>query len=164
MRELRKVLCGIVHNRSDELQAPLLCGAGMRVLDAVGPPKGAGAPAELVPRGRIGPVNHHHTDIDLFTVLPAATRPGLQFRSGNGWEVVGVGPSDVIVLPGELLHHFGGLPAAEHRVISDGSERMSASLFVNADPALHVEGHGRVADLFDARLAAVRRTSDRDGG
>lgn len=162
--ELRRVLCRFVHERCGELEAALLDGADKPLSTLLDQRRGPVLRLSWYPGEQTGSVNHQHTDIDLFTILPAATRPGLECRFGNGWEGVDVGPSEVLVLPGELLHHFGGLPAVEHRVITDGNERMSASLFVNADPALHVEGHGRVADLFKARLAAVRRTGGHDGG
>lgn len=160
--ELRQVLCGIVHERSGELEAALMRGGGRPLTELLDRQRGPVLRLSWYPGNRIGPVNHQHTDID--TILPAATGPGLEFRSGNDWKGIAVGPSQVLVLPGEFLHRFGGLPAVEHRVIADGSERVSASLFVNADPALHLEGHGRVADLFEARLAAVRRTNDHEGG
>jgi hypothetical protein len=163
LRELRQMLCRIVDERSDELEVSLLREAGSPLAKLLDRRRGPVLRLSWYPGGPIGPVNHPHTDIDLFTILPASTRPGLEFRSRNRWEGVGIGPSEVLVLPGELLQYFGGLSPVEHRVMGDGSERVSASLFVNADPSLDVEGHGRVAGLFEARLAAVRRTSNNEG-
>lgn len=160
MRELRQVLCGFLHDRSRELEAALLDESGSQLVNLVDRERGPVLRLSWYPGKLIGPVNHPHTDIDLFTILPAATRPGLEFRSGKDWESIGIKPSQLLVLPGELLHHFGGPPAVEHRVVSDGLERMSASLFVNADPTLLVKGRGRVADLFETRLAAVRKRKE----
>jgi len=162
--KLRRFLCHIVDKRCSELEAALLPGTSRTLSKLVDRRRGPVLRLNWYPGGRIGPVNHPHTDVDLFTILPAATQRGFECRFGNNWEGVGVGPSEVLVLPGEFLHYFGGLPAVEHRVITDGRERMSVSLFVNADPALHVEGYSRIIDLFEGRLAIVRRTSDHGGG
>jgi hypothetical protein len=163
LSELRRFLCRIIHKRSGELEAALLQEAGGALLKLLDRQRGPVLRLNWYPGGRIGPVNHPHTDIDLFTILPAASRRGFECRFGDNWEGVETGPSEVLVLPGDFLHYFGGLPAVEHRVITDGRQRMSASLFVNADPALFVEGHGRIADLFEARLAVVRQPGEHEG-
>jgi hypothetical protein len=160
MHELRRTLTKIVHERSGELDAALLRGVGNPLSELLDRQRGPVLRLSWYPGEGGGLVNYQHTDIDLFTLLPAATRPGLECRTENGWGGVTVGRSEVLVLPGEFLHHFNGPSAVEHRVVTDGSERISASLFVNADPTLFLEGHGRVGDLFEARLAAVRRTRD----
>jgi isopenicillin N synthase-like dioxygenase len=161
--KLRQTLCRIVYDQLEELEASLLRGAGMPLATLLDQQRGPVLRLTWYPGGKIGPINHQHTDIDLFTVLPAASQPGLELKIGSGWKDVELGPSEVLVLPGELLQHFSGLPPVEHRVVANFNERISASLFVNADPTLSIGAHGRVADLFEARIAAVKRTRNHEG-
>jgi 2OG-Fe(II) oxygenase superfamily len=108
-----------------------------------------------------GEINQAHTDIDLFTILPAATSVGLQVFSDGQWVPLEVGNDEVAVIPGEILEQLGATQAAKHRVFaSQGRERISASLFVNASPALIIRGDVRASDLMKERLDCIRR----DGG
>lgn len=109
----------------------------------------------IYPAGLIGIVNHPHNDIDLFTVIPSATQPGLEIESDDCWKSVKIASNELILLSGELIHVFGGPQPTLHRVVSNGSLRMSASLFVNADPALQINGTS-VGSLVAQRLAHVR--------
>lgn len=81
-----------------------------------------------------------HEDVNLITVLPAATEPGLQARDVHGvWHDVPCDPGNVVVNVGDGLslatgHH---LPSTTHRVVNptDGSERrsrMSTPVFLAA--------------------------------
>jgi hypothetical protein len=160
LSELRQCLCSIVDEQSKVLAAALLGPGGTPIGRLPDRQTGPILRLSFYPGDRSGLVNHPHTDIDLFTLLPAATRPGLEVRNGTGWSPVTLGPSEVLVLPGELIRYFGGPPAVEHRVMGHGGERISASLFVNADPTLHVEGVGSLGALFEARLAAIRQAQD----
>jgi isopenicillin N synthase-like dioxygenase len=156
LRELRLTLIEVIDEHRKELEAVMLTGIARPLEDLVDRHDGPVLRFTWYPGGCAGEVNQAHTDIDLFTLLPAATRPGLEILSANGWQPVGTGWSEILVLRGEILHHLGGRPATEHRVVTDGHERISTSLFVNADPSLPTRARGRVGDLFDARLAAVR--------
>jgi isopenicillin N synthase-like dioxygenase len=107
------------------------------------------------PAGVRDAVNHPHTDIDLFTVLPAPTQPGLEIEIGGRWKGVETVGDQILLLPGDLIEHFGGPSPARHRVMSNGHSRMSASLFVNANPSLKV-GNTPIAEMVEERLALVR--------
>lgn len=85
-----------------------------------------------------------HGDINLLTVLPAATRPGLQVCDSSGaWHDVSCDPGSVVVNGGDMLDLATGgwFPSTTHRVVlPDGDEgrrsRMSTPLFLH--PAEHV--------------------------
>lgn len=109
------------------------------------------------PAGFVGEVNQPHTDIDLFTILPAATQPGLQRRAGDQWLPVAIGEDEVAVMTGEILQELGVAPAIEHRVLGSRQERLSVSLFVNADPDLVVRQDVCVGDLMKRRFQSVRQ-------
>ncbi|HQV04698.1 MULTISPECIES: 2OG-Fe(II) oxygenase family protein [unclassified Novosphingobium] len=109
------------------------------------------------PPGYVGEVNQPHTDIDLFTILPAATQPGLQRRAGDQWLPIAIGKDEVAVMTGEILQELGVAPAIEHRVLGSGQQRMSVSLFVNADPDLVVRQDFRAGDLMKRRFQSVRQ-------
>ena len=109
------------------------------------------------PPGAIGEINQPHTDIDLFTMLPAASRPGLEVFADGKWVPAGIGRDEVAVLPGEMLEEFGATKAIKHRVVAGkGNERISASLFVNASPELIVRDGIRASDIMKARLDEIR--------
>ncbi len=110
------------------------------------------------PVGAAGEINQAHTDIDLFTILPAATGVGLQIFSDGQWAPVEVGDDEVAVIPGEILEQLGAVQATKHRVFaSQGRERISASLFVNASPALIIRDDVMAGDLMKERLENIRR-------
>lgn len=103
-------------------------------------------------------VNHPHTDIDLFTVLPAPTQPGLEIEISGRWKAIETKEDQLLLLPGDLIQHFGGPSPARHRVVSNGLSRISASLFINANPLLKI-GETSIAALVAQRLALVRGAS-----
>ncbi len=162
LRDLREIMIELIDERRKDLELTVLAGIDRPLEDLLDRRDGPVLRFTCYPGGYAGEVNQPHTDINLFTLLPAATRPGLEVLSEAAWKPVEPTWFEVLVLPGEILHHLGGSPATKHRVVTDGHERMSASMFVNADPSLPIRGEGRVSDLFDARLTAVRRKSDED--
>lgn len=109
-----------------------------------------------------GEINQPHTDIDLFTILPAATRPGLEVFSEGKWVSVKVANDQIAILPGEMLEQLGAAQATKHRVVAghDG-ERISASLFVNASPSMIIRGDTRASDIMNERLDEIRRSDGR---
>jgi len=61
-----------------------------------------------------------HEDIDLLTVLPAATQPGLQVQDLQGrWHDVACDPGGVVVNGGDMLTLASGgfFPSTTHRVL-----------------------------------------------
>lgn len=62
-----------------------------------------------------------HTDLNLLTILPSPTGPGLQLRHRNGeWHDIPRDPGSAVVNAGEMLALATGgyFPATEHRVVT----------------------------------------------
>jgi isopenicillin N synthase-like dioxygenase len=82
-----------------------------------------------------------HEDINLITVMPASTRPGLELMTRAGdWMPVTTPPDVLICDTGDMVQLLTGgvLPATTHRVVnpaggSDGG-RLSLPLFVHPRP------------------------------
>jgi hypothetical protein len=105
-------------------------------------------------------VNYPHADIDLVTLLPRATAPGLQVASRDGWRDVEMDAESVIVLGGEMLELMGGPPAELHRVVGN-AERVSISFFVNANPDEHLPNGNKAGILLEERLSMTRVALER---
>lgn len=77
-----------------------------------------------------------HTDIDLYTILPRASAPGLQVKNRDGeWIDVIVPDGAFIVNCGDMLRNLtnGDFKSAFHQVVSQGKEeRFSMVYFVHA--------------------------------
>lgn len=79
-----------------------------------------------------------HTDVNLLTLMPAPSEPGLQIRLPDGWADVLAPAGSMIVQAGEMLELAtrGRCPAVLHRVMHKGgrvarTSRMSLPLFVH---------------------------------
>ena len=72
--------------------------------------------------------NHPHTDIDLVTLLPRATAPGLQVASDDRWQEIQIDEESIIVLAGEMLELMGGAAAEVHRVVGVEASRRRCHL------------------------------------
>lgn len=101
-------------------------------------------------------VNHAHSDIDLFTVLPAASGDGFEIETADRWRAVAPEIDEVIVIAGEFTEMFGGRPAVRHRVRGTAWPRLSASFFVNPAPDLMILGRS-VREITEERLNLVAR-------
>ncbi len=82
-----------------------------------------------------------HEDINLLTILPAASNPGLQVETEEGWLDVPCDFSNLIINIGDMLQEASSqyFPSTTHRVINpDGSSpnesRMSLPLFLHPRP------------------------------
>lgn len=81
-----------------------------------------------------------HEDINLMTVLPASTRPGLELMTRDGRWMAVESPPDVMVCDtGDMMQLLtsGRLPATTHRVVNpEGSDggRMSMPFFLHPHP------------------------------
>jgi hypothetical protein len=104
--------------------------------------------------------NHPHTDIDLVTLLPRATAPGLQIASRDGWREVEIDAESVLVLAGEMLELIGGPRAELHRVVSN-EERVSISFFVNANPDEPLLDGNKAGAVLEERLSITRVAVER---
>ncbi|GAA3728810.1 2OG-Fe(II) oxygenase family protein [Plantactinospora mayteni] len=110
-----------------------------------------------------------HTDINLVTLLPTPSRPGLQILVDDEWTDVCAEPGSLVVQVGEMLEAVSGgaYPAALHQVMPEpsgaGDSRISMPLFVH--PADHVRilpdrtagqfRHDRLAELRAQNWVAV---------
>lgn len=94
-----------------------------------------------------------HEDINLLTILPAATRPGLELLTRDGaWLPIESAPGALICDTGDMMQLVSGgrLPAVTHRVVNpegvDGGRR-SMPFFLHPRPdARLVMPHDRPAD------------------
>jgi len=84
-----------------------------------------------------------HEDINFLTLLPAATKPGLEVRDNEGvWHAVEVGGDNgIIVNVGDMLAETTGgyYRSTTHRVVNPAGEEMNVSrysmpLFLHANP------------------------------
>lgn len=81
-----------------------------------------------------------HEDINLLTVLPVSTRPGLELLTREGeWMAVEAEPGVMICDTGDMMQRLTGglLPATTHRVVNpdkaDGG-RLSMPFFMHPNP------------------------------
>jgi len=71
-----------------------------------------------------------HEDINLLTLLPVASEPGLQVLGRDGqWHDVPGEPGDVIINSGDMLQEASDrrLPSTTHRVVNPGDDRSNRS-------------------------------------
>lgn len=91
-----------------------------------------------VPVGAIRAAQHE--DINLMTVLPASTRPGLELMTRDGrWMSVDTPPNVMVCDTGDMMQRLtaGRLPATTHRVVNpEGSDggRLSMPFFLHPHP------------------------------
>lgn len=91
-----------------------------------------------VPAGAVRAASHE--DINLLTVLPASTRPGLEILTRDGeWLSINTPPGVLICDSGDMMQLLtaGKLPATTHRVVNpeaaDGG-RLSMPFFLHPNP------------------------------
>jgi isopenicillin N synthase-like dioxygenase len=105
----------------------------LRVIHYPDPPGGKAAPGQVRAAA--------HEDINLMTVLPAATRPGLEILTREGeWLAVATPPGCLICDTGDMMQYLTGgrMPATTHRVVNppeggDGG-RYSMPFFLHPAP------------------------------
>ncbi len=98
-----------------------------------------------------------HEDINLITLLNAATGPGLQILDKHGnWLGIEAPPGAIVVDTGDMMKLLTGgrLGATTHRVInperSDGG-RMSMPMFVHPHPDAELQPGMTARDYFELR-------------
>lgn len=104
-----------------------------------------------------------HEDINLITVLPAATRPGLQVLDHDGhWHDVPCDPGSVVINSGDMLAAAsdGFYPSTTHRVLlPEGAEalmsRVATPLFLHAADDVTI-GDTTAFGLLRDRLRVIR--------
>lgn len=101
-----------------------------------------------------------HTDINLITLLPAATQPGLEVLDSQGnWVPVPCDPGTVVVNAGDMMemaseHYY---PSTRHRVRNPVGEaayqpRMSLPLFLHARDEVRLSKTHTATDYRMERL------------
>lgn len=106
-----------------------------------------------------------HTDINLITLLPAPSRPGLQIRdTAGGWHDVPCDSRALIVNAGEMLELVtrGHYPATQHRVVhptdtQPKGSRLSLPLFVHPAADVRLSPEWTAAGYLKERVEAMRR-------
>ena len=101
-----------------------------------------------------------HEDINLLTVLPAASAPGLQVLAKDGsWLDVPCDFGNLIVNTGDMLQEASGgfFPSTTHRVInpegaSTDEPRMSLPLFLHPRPEVVLSERYTAGAYLDERL------------
>ena len=104
-----------------------------------------------------------HEDINLLTVLPASTRPGLQvLDTGGAWHEVPCDPGSVVINSGDMLAlaSAGFYPSTTHRVLlPEGKEarlpRMATPLFLHAADDVRI-GDTTAFGMLRDRLRTIR--------
>ena len=93
-----------------------------------------------LPAGEPGgtPWADEHVDINLITVLPPASGPGLEIRTEDGWVPAEPPEGHVVLNTGIMLDRLsnGRIPAGRHRVVppEGGGERYSLAQFCHPTP------------------------------
>ena len=93
-----------------------------------------------------------HEDINLITLLPAATEPGLQVMGSNGkWMDVSPDPGSLIINIGDMLQEATGhfYKSTTHRVLNPAGADMSKSRY-SMPLFLHPRPDVRLSDRYTA--------------
>lgn len=101
-----------------------------------------------------------HEDINLITLLPASTTPGLEIRTRAGvWIPIDNPPESIIVNAGDMLQmHTGGrIRSATHRVVNLPGRRFSIPHFVHprSDVLLREEPRMTAGEYLRQRLIEI---------
>jgi isopenicillin N synthase-like dioxygenase len=106
-----------------------------------------------------------HTDINLLTILPAATEPGLQVMGTDGaWINVPCDFGLLIVNIGDMLEEASGgyYPSTQHRVLNPVGDaakksRVSLPLFLHPRREIKLSARYTVGSYFEERMQELRR-------
>ena len=101
-----------------------------------------------------------HADINLLTILPAASAPGLEVKARDGrWLSVPCTPGLVVVNTGDMLQEAtdGYFPSTVHRVVNPrGKEarqrRLSLPLFLHPRPEVVLSSRHSAESYLNQRL------------
>jgi isopenicillin N synthase-like dioxygenase len=104
-----------------------------------------------------------HEDINLITLLPSASAPGLEVQDLEGnWHAVQSEPGDIVINAGDMLQEATGgyLKSTTHRVVNptDGSEkgsRYSMPLFVHPRSDVRLSKRYTAGEYLEERLREI---------
>lgn len=114
-----------------------------------------------VPEGAVRAAAHE--DINILTLLPAATQPGLEVKDVKGnWHAVSCDPGNIVVNVADMLqlateHYF---KSTTHRVMNPEGEgkresRFSMPLFLHARPEVYLSQTRTASQYLTERLHEV---------
>jgi isopenicillin N synthase-like dioxygenase len=104
-----------------------------------------------------------HEDINLITLLVAATAPGLQVLDASGrWRDVPADPGSIVVNSGDMLQMATGghFRSTTHRVVNPPGEgarqpRLSMPLFLHPRPEVRLSETHTAGSYLDERLREI---------
>jgi isopenicillin N synthase-like dioxygenase len=104
-----------------------------------------------------------HEDINLITLLVAATAPGLQVRDARGeWHDVPADPGTIVVNAGDMLQMAtdGYYPSTSHRVTNPPPDqatrsRLSMPLFLHPRPEVRLSARHTAGSYLEERLREI---------
>lgn len=104
-----------------------------------------------------------HEDINLITLLPAATAPGLQVKDTNGnWHDVKCDHGTIVINCGDMLMEASGgyYPSTTHQVVNPGVEdsskpRFSMPLFLHPRPEVVLSKNYTAKEYLNQRLREI---------
>ena len=104
-----------------------------------------------------------HEDINLITLLVAATAPGLQVCDSQGqWRDVPADPGTLVVNAGDMLEMAtdGYYRSTPHRVVNPAGEeasrsRLSMPLFLHPWPEIRLSDHHTAGSYLEERLREI---------
>ncbi len=104
-----------------------------------------------------------HEDINLITLLPAASTAGLEIKpKGAAWQAVDPPPGSLIINIGDMLQELtqGALPSTTHRVVNpqdaDASlARLTAPLFCHPPASLRLSARYTAGEYLHERLTEI---------
>ena len=104
-----------------------------------------------------------HEDINLLTVLPAATETGLQVRGLDGqWRDIPCDHGMLVINTGDMLQEASGgwFPSTTHRVVNPSGpdrfkSRMSLPLFLHPRPEVRLSDRHSAASYLNERLVEL---------
>lgn len=105
-----------------------------------------------------------HEDINLITILPAATAPGLQVKDKkDNWIDVPLEPGSLVINVGDMLQELsnGYYPSTTHRVINPVSDlqqvsRVSMPFFLQPRPDVRLSERYTAGSYHEERMRQLR--------
>lgn len=94
-----------------------------------------------------------HEDINLITLLPTATNPGLQVQDNDGqWHDVPCDPGNIVINAGDMLKEASGgyYPSTTHRVINPEGDKVSEPRY-SMPLFLHPRREVRLSERYTAQ-------------
>lgn len=120
-------------------------------------------PLVTVPAGALRAAAHQ--DINLMTILPVASEPGLEIKLRDGsWQALHAEPGTLVVNAGDMLRELSGdhYPSTRHRVVNPGdaasnTARVSMPVFLTPNPDCVLSDRYTAGNYLSERLDAINQ-------